>query len=121
MKKAGLHLSAEMILWIPRLVFLIAVTIAVIFFIRAHTSRTLDVYDTEANILVTRLVYSPYCLAYKDIRAYPGIIDINKFTNERAKNCINYEKDYQIFKVTLEDLNGEKISEISNTDKIIDF
>jgi hypothetical protein len=62
-------------------------------------------YNVETTALVNRFLNSEDCFAYQDSetgRVYPGIIDIEKFNEERIGKCY-YTKNYNLksFKMTL--------------------
>jgi len=83
------ELPEHQLLWI--LAFIIFVF--TILFLRGlfglHASKNLDVNDLEHFLITQRLSYDKNCLAYESNRIYPGIIDLNKFEEEKINNCIN--------------------------------
>ena len=75
-------ITFEMLMWIPRIIFLVFVMFAVIILIRSFIVEKVDVAELEANIFANRLLYSPNSISFTDHdtgRVYPGIIDSNKF------------------------------------------
>lgn len=81
--------SDKMIFW-----FLILILIALcITFMVAWTNSLKKLYlneNLQPAAYETRLVYSGQCFAYTDSegRAYPGIIDATKFTQNRLNECL---------------------------------
>ena len=84
--------------WIPKLIILSIVFMAMVFYVNKQMQTKLDVQDVEASLLIDRMVYSKNCFAYVDnsngaVRPYPGIININEFTTERIDMCVYYGLD----------------------------
>jgi len=75
-------ISGEVIMVIPRILFLVAILFAVIILIKILIITTIDIREVESSILVNRLLFSKEVIYYdKNIeRLYPGIIDLEKFT-----------------------------------------
>ncbi len=72
----------EMLMWIPRIIFLVIIMFAVMFIVRSYVTTTIDVSELKANVFANRVLYSPTGMAYLDPdtnRAYPGVVDIEKF------------------------------------------
>jgi hypothetical protein len=77
--------------YIPKLLVVSLVFLAVVFFVNRFMITKLDVQDIEASLLVDRMIYSRNCFSYYDeeiSRPYPGIIDIEKFKSETLDSCI---------------------------------
>jgi len=75
-------ISGEVILFIPRIMFLIAVLFAFVILIKTLIITSVDVRDIESRILVERMLFSRDGILYYDKgieRLYPGIIDFEKF------------------------------------------
>ena len=103
-------------LLIPRLVFMIVATLTVVMMIKTFLAVNISVSEAEANILMTRLVYSPYCLSYVNPdtgRAMPGLVDINKLNKDRLERCVNYgeNNDYVAAKITIDYMDGGQSEE----------
>ena len=114
-----LDISKESIVWIPRLIILVVVTFAILYIINLYSANVLDTHGVEELILMKRLTYSRECFAYSDeSRTYPGIIDLNKFSNEIAVKCVEILNNEQKFRARLEDDKGELVKEISNSEKL---
>lgn len=98
---------------IPRLLFLIFVTMSIVMMIRHFVILNIDVSETEAMVLMNRIMYSP-CITYYDSgigRGFPGIIDLGKFNSNTLDNCISYgdDNDYASANITLIDLDGRNL------------
>lgn len=86
-KKA--EISGEVILVIPKILFLTAVLFAVVILVKVFIVAAIDVRQVESNVLISRLLYSRDALSYfdQDInRVYSGVIDLNKFKELSANN-----------------------------------
>ena len=69
-------------MWVPRILFLVVVMFTVMILIRSYVATTIDTSELEANIFISRILYSPNSISYFDSdigRTYQGVIDINKF------------------------------------------
>ena len=74
-----------------------------------------NIVDARVGRFITeyRFANSPDCFAYYDAdskRTYPGITDIDKFTQSRMQACYNVAKDSdkRCFKLELQDFKGER-------------
>ncbi len=75
----------------------------------------------DRDLLIARFVYSPDCFVKYDInimRAYPFVIDWNKFTDENLDLCMQSKKG---FKLSLIGENNYKIINSKNWDGKSDF
>lgn len=83
--------------------------------------------NVEDTVIQSRFFNSPECFAYQDSatgRAYPGVIDISKFSQERMNSCYNVPDNYinGCFKLELRNIDAEKtigIAESENFGKCI--
>ncbi|MDD5331371.1 MAG: hypothetical protein PHE43_00930 [Candidatus Nanoarchaeia archaeon] len=62
---------------------------AVVAVLHLAVNQEIKVGNFESDLMMKRLFYSSDCFALEDLRVYPGTIDMNKFTEERLKNCIS--------------------------------
>ena len=88
----------DMIMFIPKFVFLIIVMICVIFLIKIFIVNNIDVRYAESMLLVERVTNSPTGIIYFDdelMRPYPGVIDLKKFSNENIRKVIELGSDYK--------------------------
>jgi len=105
-KASGYILGKKPIYFI---ITLICLTISFLMFsyaISKEVSSTAYIPNNlEANILINRLLNSPYCFAYQDEetgRAYPRIIDLEKFNEKNLEDCYSTEdSNLKSFKLTL--------------------
>ena len=67
--------------------------------------------NLESDILIERLTYSSFCLAYYDLeikRTYPNTIDLTKLTQSRLDDC--YDNNYNVkILVSSEEAGVEKL------------
>ena len=123
------RISEEVLLSIPRIIFLIAVLFAVVLLVKIFIITNIDVRQVESNILISRLLYSKDGLSYYDEdikRLYPGIIDLNKFRqislenpNALDKTTMSYGQDNPIIaaKITLKQENKNDVIAFYNKDR----
>ena len=52
------QISEEVMLFIPRIIFLIAVLFAVVLLVKVFLITNIDIRQVEANVLVNRILYS---------------------------------------------------------------
>ncbi len=108
MKKAQID-----IVWVWR----IAITFIIVGFIYFVTvdylSAKIKTGDLEEQILLNNLISSEDCLAYKDVRTFPGIIDLEKLNEARLRKC--YNKINFGFRISIAELNNIN-SEIKKVD-----
>jgi hypothetical protein len=70
--------------------------------------------NSENVVLQSRFFNSPLCFAYHDTvtnRAYPGIIDTSKFSQERMNLCYEVPENYisGCFRIQLKNLDTDKV------------
>lgn len=122
------QISGEVIMMIPRIIFLIAVLFAVVVLVKIFIITIIDVRDVEANVLVNRLLYSKDGFAYYDAdlkRVYLGVIDLKKFeqltTNPNLLDnlAISYGTDNAVIaaKITLKQNLKNDVTIFYNKDR----
>ncbi len=109
--------TEKFLMQVPKLIMLIIVFFIVIALINVYRVDRLDVQQLEASLLLDRVLYSRNCISYVDettTRAYPGIIDLNKFSSDNLESCLYYENENRnnAAKLILEDLDGSSIKTI---------
>ena len=126
-KKATI--SGEVITFIPKIIFLIAVIFAFVLLVKVLLVTKVDVRQVEADILVNRILLSQNGISYYDEsvkRLYPGVIDLKKFQeigkgnpNTLDTGIITYGSDNPIIsaKITLKQASKEDISIFYNKDR----
>lgn len=78
----------EILMWAFRIVFLVVVMFAVMTLIRSYVVAAIDTSELEASVFAYRILYSPNAISYSDSeisRAYPGMIDFDRFTSANQK------------------------------------
>ena len=77
-------------------------------------------HSFEAKLLTKSLISSENCLAYNDkIKTYNGVIDLEKFSNERLKNCFSNPR--LAYTLRLFDLEKNEIKFSAPEHKLLDF
>lgn len=97
--------------------FIFYAIILVIFFlifyygIINYVDREVEIKDLQHNILIQRLFYDKNCFSFvDDERAYPGIIDLSKFNENRLSKCLAYQQGKgQGFVLNLTDFNNNQL------------
>jgi|SRR3989344_1456471 len=81
--------SKEQIIWIVNaIIFFIAIALIVaILYIPINIEFKTD--GLRHSLLRQHLLYDKNCLAYEQDRVYPGIVDINKFTQSNLEKCFD--------------------------------
>ncbi|HLD15531.1 MAG TPA: hypothetical protein VJB94_03045 [Candidatus Nanoarchaeia archaeon] len=91
-KKADEDIGKNIPLSFLAVFVLIPALLGVRYIATAGVYKELEIGNAEPNLIIDRLVYSKDCLAYDDgSRVYPGVIDLNKLTEERIGNCLKKE------------------------------
>ncbi len=93
-KKGSFALGLDLMLWIARIFFVIAIAMLVAFVVNSHNTRDINIKTIEGDVILNRLFYSPGCFAYNDVKTHVGVIDIEKFRDENIKKCL--DGDYYI-------------------------
>jgi len=87
--KRNAQISSEFVLFIPKIIFLVAVIFAFVLLVKTLLVSHVDVRDIESSVLLNRMLFSPALLIYQDPisgRYYPGVIDLGKFTSYAKTN-----------------------------------
>lgn len=95
MDRKAQTISFEMLMWIPRLVYLVIVIIATSGIILAFIVTNVSVGDVESHILLHRLQFSPEGIVKYDSetrRVYPGIVDVSRLSSNRLESALNAGK-----------------------------
>ena len=113
MKKKGV-MTFDMIMYIPRLFFIMIVGSLIAYLIWSFITLNTDVKYQEAHVLANTVLYSSNGISYKDIytsRTYPGVIDPLKFQDNSALEImfnhldedLQPDNDFVAIKVVLSD------------------
>lgn len=81
-------ISGEVIMFIPQIIFLIAVLFAFVILVKSLIVTAIDVRPVDASILVERMLFTKNGISYYDEgleRLYPGVIDLEKFKDISGK------------------------------------
>lgn len=103
-KKAQTAMTVNQGVLIIRLMFMIFVSVSVVFLVFKFVAQSVDVKPAEGNILLNRLIFSPGCLAYTDTvlnRSYPGIVDMAKFNSSNLDSCMYFGEDNDVVAANL--------------------
>ena len=123
------EISGEVIMMIPKIIFLAAVLFSVVILVKIFIITNTDIRRVESNILVARLLYTKHGMAYFDEklkRVYPGIIDWEKFKQISTVNpnmldmeSINYGSENPIIsaKIILKQEGKDDTTIYYNKDK----
>jgi len=87
----------EILMWIPRILFLVVVMFVVMLLIRSHVTTTIDISEIKANTLAYRLLYTQKGVSYYDStigRTYPGVIEIDKFKSQNIEKFLEKSAYY---------------------------
>lgn len=107
----------EILMWVPRIIFLVIIMFAIMILIRSYITTTIDISELEANVFINRILYSPTGISYFDSnidRTYPGIIEFDKFksqiTEKFLEKSVYYgKKNTEVgAKFILKDLSEDK-------------
>ena len=104
--------SLEMVLWIPRLIFLVIAIFSVSLLIRFFIIENIDISNTEASVFSDKILLSKSLNYFdKDAERYEvGTIDLKKFQSDDVssslENEISYNEKKKIgAKISLKNLN----------------
>lgn len=109
MKNKKAMQALNMMLWIPRIFFMVIVISSVLFIVLLFTKVEVSTWQTESEIFAQRTLLSPHGISYYDSlsnRVYPGIIDTGNF--EVFSNSIQTKR--LAAKIELFDQNNKLIN-----------
>lgn len=130
--KRGRTISDHLVMWIPKFIYITVAFLSVLFLVRLLVYNNIDTSSAEAKVLANRIFYSPNSISYFDAeidRAYPGIIDIEKYTklqvspNEMDTKTLTYGSDNGVIaaKITLKSIDTKSEYEIFYNKENYDF
>lgn len=107
-KKAQTIMGVFESIW--ELVLVVIICICIIGVVAYYLNEVNQTQNAEMQVLFTKFIYSPDCLAYNDsIKTYPGLIDYNKFTStSNIPNC--KIKDTYGVRLTLKKLDNSVVT-----------
>jgi len=89
-KKGFFVLTKEIPKMIYYAFFIVILAFIIIGIFSIFVVREVNTSDLENHLIVHKLLVSDNCLAYSDgTRVFPGIIDLDKFNEERLNNCLD--------------------------------
>jgi hypothetical protein len=103
---------SDAVMWVIKILILVGVIAAVHFIKVTALNSALQTYDTEFYIENMKMMYSPEKLAYQSLttgRTQPGIIDLEKFTDENLNKSSGKKVPMNI---TLTQMDGKVIKTI---------
>ena len=80
------ELPEHQFLWILAFIIFIFTILFLKGLFDTQASRNLDISDLEHFLITQKLLYDKNCLVYDDVRVYSGIIDLDKFNEDRINN-----------------------------------
>ena len=88
-KKGFFVLTKEILKMIYYAFFIVIIAFLIIWIFSIFIVREVNTSDLENHLIVHKLLVSDNCLAYSDgTRVFPGIINLDKFNEERLNNCL---------------------------------
>ena len=100
MDKRGI--TYQMVMWIPRIFYLITVLAVCFGFIFLFTTVEVHVGDIESHIIMHGMHFSPQGISKFDSetgRVYTGVVDEDKFTESNLENSVSGREDAFAMKV----------------------
>jgi hypothetical protein len=109
--KKGEFGTEEWLEQIPYIILTVIVFVGIFLLVNYYVNITVNVKSLQVEVLFNRLMYSPNSIVYTDLATgvlYPGVIDMEKFTDETLDNSIKYSSERHISaKLELYNQNGE--------------
>lgn len=110
----------ESIMLIPHTFIVILVFTFIAFVMFSYMNLEFKTESLETNLLSKTLRYSSNCLAYKDNRVHPGVIDLSKVSEPNLRDC--FSKEDMSFNVRIIQDNKEiKKAETMNARDLSNF
>ena len=122
MKTDKKGITYQMVLWIPKLIYLIIVLVVSFGLIYLFTSNEVDVGDVEAHVIMHSLHYSPEGISKFDDdtkRVYSGIVDKSR-TGNLDNDALNSDERTLAIKLVKRNLDDSEEDENILNDKTYD-
>jgi hypothetical protein len=106
MSKKGQFELRKMIYWTIAIIVITIVIFAFVMILSQYQGNLTKVPPRlKAELISLRFVNAPECFAYRDeIKVYPGVIDMDKFNEERLSGCYQSGSTQNFnFQLVLED------------------
>jgi len=110
MNKRGATVSFEMVMWFPRLIYLIIVILFTSGIILAFIVYNVNVGEIESQVLMQGLQYSRDGLVRYDVatgRVYPGVLDRAKISDSHVESTLNVNTNKLAARFELKSLTDE--------------
>lgn len=98
------NLFYDIMLWIPKFLFLIVVAFVLMAIINAVHTQDLTSQKVELQLLIESMYNSPDVFAYQDPltkRVYPGIVDYNQFNDTNFTRIMESQSKRFLVKIDL--------------------
>jgi len=105
--KGSFIIAGEMWMLVVKLFFLILVAFAVFAIISIGVTKKFDFASVEEQVIFSA-IYMSECVNYKDLRIYPGVVDLEKFSNGNLDDCFEAENLGSRVTLSYEDKKIEK-------------
>ncbi|MBW3012419.1 hypothetical protein KY311_04490 [Candidatus Woesearchaeota archaeon] len=113
MDKKGI--SEQMVQWIPRMLFLALVIVVIMALVKSVVVQYEDTSTARAYVYMNKMLYDKDgIIRFENSRAYPGVIDYDKFTSQRldAILAVDPEKESPTAQLVLKEPDGKLIRTI---------
>lgn len=100
-------------MYILKMIFLAATVVTVVILTYVFSFQTIKTDVLEIQTLIEEVYSSPQILAYQEVltkRAYPGIIDVEKFKTINLNEVIQTQRKDIVMKIKLLDANMAEIA-----------
>ncbi|MDO8740220.1 MAG: hypothetical protein Q7J54_01455 [Candidatus Woesearchaeota archaeon] len=90
------EISFNTVIWIQRLLFIVTIVFSILFLITFFFNLKNETTDLRIALLANRILYSPDGITYNSPetdRAYPGIVDLQKFDSAHLETAIYYDDE----------------------------
>ena len=110
----------EMLMYIPRLFFIVALMIFVAYIVKFYASSTTDTSELEATLFANRILYSRNSISvfdYQNDRVHPNIIDASALDKQESEkfleNSILYTDKKEIAaKIILKNIDDNSVTTV---------
>lgn len=90
------EISFNTVIWIQRILFIVVIVFSILFLINYFFNLKNETTDMRIALLANRILYSPDGITYNSAetdRAYPGIVDLQKFDSAYLEKAIYYRDE----------------------------
>ena len=112
-RRGSLLFGDDMVRWIFRAVILTIMVVILGVFAGLVFSTSVDIRLAETRLIINSVVYSPSGLVFSENgRAYPGIVDLERFKPESIDAAFHSEQQYWGYNLTLFNASMKPIKNI---------